>query len=208
MTKDEIRHQIAASRPDFQTLEKRSAVIVEKFRLLELFQQAKTLGAYMPLPDEVNITPLLDFGSAGGIALPEHSKSKGGASSISEPPTPCKKTFYIPAFNEASGGYQLAELTPELKSGKFSIPEPANPVFAPEKFDLIIVPGIAFDRAGNRLGRGGGFYDRLLPQYHATRVGVCFDFQCLPLLSDEGVEVEKIPVEPHDCNVDLLVTES
>jgi len=171
MTKSDIRKQIAASRPDFQTLEKMSAAIVEKFQTLELFQQAKTVGAYMPLPDEVDITPLFQ---------------------------PLEKQFYIPAFDETSGGYRLAEYTAELKKGKFGIPEPTNPVFAPEELDLIIVPGVAFDHAGHRLGRGGGFYDRLLPQYQAVRVGICFDFQCL----------ENVPAEPHDCNIDLLITKS
>jgi len=165
----------------FQTLEKMSAALIKKFQALELFQKAKTVGVYMPLPDEVDITPLFSFDSF--VAQDRQLQ---------------EKTFYIPAFDEASSGYRLAEYTPELKKGKFGIPEPANPVFAPEELDLIIVPGVAFDRAGHRLGRGGGFYDRLLPQYQAVRVGICFDFQCL----------ETVPSEPHDCNVDRLITES
>ena len=169
MTKFDIRKQIAASRPDFQTLEKMSAAIIEKFQGSELFQQAKTVGAYIPLPDEVDITPLFQC---------------------------LEKTFYIPAFDEAISSYRLAQWTDELKPGKFGIPEPANPVFAPEELDLIIVPGVAFDRTGNRIGRGGGFYDRLLPQYHAVRIGICFDFQC----------VENVPSEPHDCRMDVVVS--
>ncbi len=169
MTKFDIRKQIAASRPNFQTLEKMSAAIIEKFQGSELFQQAKTVGAYIPLPDEVDITPLFQC---------------------------LEKTFYIPAFDEAISSYRLAQLTDELNPGKFGIPEPANPVFAPEELDLIIVPGVAFDRTGNRIGRGGGFYDRLLPQYHAVRVGACFDFQCLGT----------VPSEPHDCRMDVVVS--
>lgn len=196
MTKDEIRAQIAGNRPDFQTLEKMSATVIEKFQGLELFQKAKTVGIYMPLPDEVDIRPL--FVSAGAQAitpaktLPDNSKPKGGTNSPSEP----KKTFFIPAFDEALGSYRMAKYTPELKKGKFGIPEPAELVFAPKELDLIVVPGIAFDRSGNRIGRGGGFYDRLLPQYRAIRAGVCFDFQWL----------ENIPAETHDCQMDLLVT--
>jgi len=191
MTKAEIRELISDRKKSFQTLEKMSLAVIKKFQRLELFQQAKTVGAYMPLPDEVDITPLFSFDSF--VAQDRQLQ---------------EKTFYIPAFNETSGGYQLAQLSEKLKTGKFGIPEPANPDFAPKKLDLIIVPGVAFDRAGNRIGRGGGFYDQLLPKYHAARVGVCFDFQCLPVLSDEGVEVEEIPTEPHDCKVDWLVAES
>ena len=212
MNKSDIRKLIAARRPDFQTLEKLSAKIVQKFQCLEnkmgggsasfqgleLFQRAKTVGAYMPLPDEVDITPLFEFGSAGGVALPINFEQIGGANSPSEPPTLREKTFYIPAFDEASGIYRLAEYSADLKKGKFGILEPASPVFAPEEIDLILVPGVAFDLTGNRIGRGGGFYDHLLPQYRAVRAGICFDFQWL----------EKIPSEPHDCKMDFVVTES
>ncbi len=177
MTKDEIRKLIAERKKSFQGLEKNSRPQCNSFQTLELFQQAKTVGAYMPLPDEVDITPLFQGLETNCVGT---------------------KKFYIPAFDEASGGYRLAELSGELKTGKFGIPEPNSPVFAPEEIDLIIVPGIAFDRSGHRIGRGGGFYDRLLPQYRAMIAGVCFDFQCL----------EKVPAESHDCGVDLLVTES
>jgi 5-formyltetrahydrofolate cyclo-ligase len=170
--KNELRKRIAAQRTGFQPLEELSRAIVEKLQGLELFQQAKTIGAYMPLPDEVNVTPLFQCW--------EHQ-------------------FYIPAFDESIGGYRLAQYTPELKKGKFGIPEPAKPVWAgPDELDLILVPGVAFDLTGERIGRGGGFYDRLLPQYRAVRVGIGFGFQTL----------EKLPTEPHDCRLDWLVTES
>ncbi|MBI9019876.1 MAG: 5-formyltetrahydrofolate cyclo-ligase [Verrucomicrobia bacterium] len=177
MTKAEIRAQIAEKRPDFQTLEKLSAAVVKKFQTLELFQQAKTVGVYIPLPDEVDITPLFQWLETNCVGA---------------------QTFYIPAYDEALGVYRLAEYSGELKKGKFGIPEPANPIFAPEEIDLILVPGVAFDHSGNRIGRGGGFYDRLLPQYRAVRAGICFGFQCL----------ERIPAEPHDCKMNLIVTES
>lgn len=208
----------------FQTLEEKSAAIVGKlqglekkqgggsasFQTLELFKQAKTIGAYMPLPDEVDVTPLFGFGSplrspsfggqaAGGVAPPVGSESRGRANSPSEPQLQREKVFYIPAFDEALGSYRMAKYTPELKKGKFGIPEPENPIWAEaDELDLILVPGVAFDRAGGRIGRGGGFYDRLLPQYNAIRAGICFDFQCL----------EKIPSEPHDGLMDVLITES
>jgi len=169
MNKAELRQHIAASLPDVQTLELLSTQIVKNIQRLELFQTAKTIGAYMPLPDEVDIRPLFQ-----GL----------------------EKPFYIPTFDKDSGGYRLAKSDGELKKGKFGILEPANPIFAPRTLDLILVPGVAFDRAGCRIGRGGGFYDRLLPLYRAVRVGICFEFQC----------VEDIPVEPHDCSVDRVIS--
>ncbi|HNX52159.1 MAG TPA: 5-formyltetrahydrofolate cyclo-ligase [Pontiellaceae bacterium] len=172
MTKAEIRARIAAQKKTVQGLEAPSAAAVKNLQYLAAFQSARTVGAYMPLPGEVDISPL--------FACPE-------------------KIFFIPAFDESSGLYRMARLAGELKTGRFGIREPAVPVFAEEHdLDLIIVPGVAFDRAGQRIGRGGGFYDRLLPQYRAIRTGICFDFQCL----------EVIPAEDHDVRMDFTVTES
>ncbi len=171
MTKAEIRAQIAKRKKSFQCLEALSAEVVKKFQGLDIFRAARVVGAYLPLSDEVDIRPLFQ--------------------------TP-NKLFYIPAFDEVSGGYRMARLTAELKKGRFGIPEPAVPVFAAEdELDLIIVPGVAFDRAGYRVGRGGGFYDRLLPQYRAVRVGICFGFQCL----------ETVPAQEHDIRMDWVATE-
>ena len=202
MTKAEIRAQVAQAKK-FQPLEEMSAAVLKNFQALELFQQAKAVGAYMPLPDEVDVTPLLPLPS--GSFLLEDTKSTFGIPQVQY----LDKQIYIPAFDATLGLYRMARYTPELKKGKFGIPEPENPVWAgSDELDLILVPGVAFDTAGGRIGRGGGFYDRLLPKYSAVRAGICFDFQCLPVLSDEGVEIEKIPVESHDCIMDLLVTES
>jgi 5-formyltetrahydrofolate cyclo-ligase len=70
---------------------------------------------------------------------------------------------------------------------------------SPTDAEAVLVPGVAFDRAGGRLGRGGGFYDRLLahPHFTARRIAVCFACQL----------VERVPVEPHDIEVDEIVTE-
>jgi 5-formyltetrahydrofolate cyclo-ligase len=191
MTKAEIRAQIAEQKKISQCLEALSVAAVKTFQGLEIFKTARAVGAYLPLPDEVDVRPLFE--------------------------TP-NKLFYIPAFDEASGGYRMARLTTELKKGRFGILEPAGPVFAVEdELDLIIVPGVAFDRTGHRIGRGGGFYDRLLPQYRAVRAGICFGFQCLPLpsvaaLHPQGLSrfarVETVPAQEHDIRMDWVATET
>ena len=174
MTKDEIRAQIAGQKSSvgFPILETQSLAAVKRLKRQPEYANAKAVGAYAPLPDEVDITSVM---------------------------TSPDRIFYIPAFDEALGGYRLARMGDTFTRGRFGILEPVEPVFAEkDELDLIIVPGIAFDQTGHRIGRGGGFYDRLLPQYNAIRAGICFDFQCL----------EKIPVEPHDCLMDVLITES
>lgn len=170
--KNDLRKHVAAQRTDFQTLEKWSAAVVEKFQTLAVFQSARTVGAYMPMADEVDVSLLFQS---------------------------LERQFYVPAFDAAIGSYRMAKVSKDWKTGRFGIPEPANPVFAAaDEIDLILVPGVAFDRTGHRIGRGGGFYDRLLPLYRAVRAGICFEFQCL----------ETVPAEAHDVQVDWLITES
>ena len=84
--------------------------------------------------------------------------------------------------------------------GPFGIFEPVGPVISDiQTIDLIITPGIAFDRAGNRLGRGKGYYDKLLPNFpkKTLKIGVCFDFQLM----------EKIPANNQDIPVNIILTE-
>ena len=68
----------------------------------------------------------------------------------------------------------------------------------PEEIDLFVVPGIAFDHACNRLGRGKGYYDRYLSNTNKPTIGLCFDFQLF----------ESIPCEPHDIKMTQVITET
>jgi 5-formyltetrahydrofolate cyclo-ligase len=87
-----------------------------------------------------------------------------------------------------------------LGKGQFGIREPAvGEEFSLDCVQTVLTPGVAFDRGGARLGRGGGFYDRLLSDasLKARRIAVCFACQV----------VERVPVEAHDAEVDAIVTE-
>ena len=83
---------------------------------------------------------------------------------------------------------------------QFGIGEPTGPVWDDlNAIQLIAVPGVAFDKDGNRMGRGRGFYDRLLKQApNATKIGLAFDFQML----------DAIPTEPHDVCMDHVLTDA
>jgi len=89
----------------------------------------------------------------------------------------------------------------DLLAGAYNILEPRQECLnevSPESIDLIIMPGIAFDCQGNRIGHGMGYYDRLLKKkMNAHRLGLAFEFQI----------VENIPTEPHDIKVEKIVTE-
>ena len=85
-----------------------------------------------------------------------------------------------------------------LKSNVYGIPEPVltNDSETDEP-DVVIVPGIAFDINLNRIGFGGGYYDRFLRNKNAVKIGACFDCQL----------VERIDADPHDIRMDIIVTE-
>jgi 5-formyltetrahydrofolate cyclo-ligase len=90
--------------------------------------------------------------------------------------------------------FRLGALSP----GTWGIPEPSGERVQLEEIDLIVVPGLAFDDRGGRLGQGGGFYDRTLALTPAVRVGLCFDEQ----------RIQEAPMGPHDAWMDLLVCPS
>ena len=164
-------------------LEKISEAVraVESIELCEQLKtqmpSASTILFFAPLPDELNVWPVLELSMALGVtcALPFFDAAK--------------KTY---------GARVLNHLATEIVTGKFGVREPGSSCaeIALDKFDLVLVPGLAFDRAGNRLGRGRGFYDRLLVETSGIKCGVSYDFQLL----------EKIPAEPHDAKVNFILT--
>jgi 5-formyltetrahydrofolate cyclo-ligase len=98
--------------------------------------------------------------------------------------------------------HAIADPERDVVAGYRQIPEPrpACPRLALDTIDFVLVPGVAFDRQGRRLGYGGGYYDRLLPLLspRAVRVAGGFDVQL----------VDRVPAAPHDAAVDAIVTES
>lgn len=86
----------------------------------------------------------------------------------------------------------------DMKIGAYGIEEPIGETFTDyAEIDFIAVPGVAFDREGNRLGRGKGYYDRLLPRIpSAFKAGICFPFQL----------IDQVPTEPFDICMDIIIT--
>jgi 5-formyltetrahydrofolate cyclo-ligase len=145
----------------------------------ELPGEKLLICGYFPMRTEVDLLPLLKELLTEGhtIALP-HKEGRAFAFRI------------IRSFDE-------------LVEGPFGVPEPRDddPVAEPEKIDLLLLPGRAFDPAGNRLGRGNGGFDIFLTHLRkvnprAEAWGVCYDFQIL----------HSIPMEAHDEQVDAVVT--
>ncbi|MBP9187330.1 MAG: 5-formyltetrahydrofolate cyclo-ligase [Bacteroidia bacterium] len=84
----------------------------------------------------------------------------------------------------------------KLENGVFGTQHPADPTIFTGPIDLVIVPGLAFDKALNRIGYGAGYYDTFLAEHkNAIKIGVCFPFQL----------IDKVPTEVHDAKLDLVI---
>lgn len=104
------------------------------------------------------------------------------------------KSLYLPRVN----GNTL-EILPYgiTNKGAFNIQEPiGNNIIHPKSIELIIVPGVAFDYTGTRVGRGKGYYDKLLSNTNALKIGICYDFQL----------IKHAPRELHDIAMDAIIT--
>lgn len=138
---------------------------------LDVFNDANNILVYNSLPDELSTREFINCWSS-------------------------QKTLFLPRV--CGDDLELLPYEPNATQvGAFRIEEPiGNNVVRAEILDLIIVPGVAFDRRGNRVGRGRGFYDRLLRSVNAIKIGIGYDFQ----LFDE------IDAELHDIPMDIIIT--
>ena len=113
------------------------------------------------------------------------------------------RKIYLPRYEAATDRYVpvvVEEPGSELRAGTHGILEPPEhcPIATVMPLDLILVPGVGFTSSGGRLGRGRGYYDRMLVELPGVRCGVAFDLQI----------ISELPLEPHDARLDYLVTPS
>ncbi len=153
---------------------KKSSAIKKNLYSLPEFEDAKKACIYVSFNSEVHTHDIINENIKG-------------------------KEIIVPKVNEDK--LLLCELRSfdELEKGSFCVLEPGEErqVF-PHDIDCVIVPGVAFDREGFRIGYGKGFYDRLLNEVNCPKIGLCFDMQL----------VDEVPLEEHDVPVDIIVTET
>jgi 5-formyltetrahydrofolate cyclo-ligase len=154
-----------------------SAQIRTRLKEQVFWQNAASILFFASMPDEVDVWPLLEETSAGG------------------------KTATLPRYDSANNDYiacRVQNLQTEIGAGQFGIREPkAGCSEIPlERLGLILVPGVAFDLHGCRLGRGRGFYDRLLTEIQGIKCGVAFDEQI----------VDAVPAGSLDVRMDFVLT--
>ncbi len=118
-----------------------------------------------------------------------------------------EKVFFLPKFQVSQDKYvfiQIQNMETDLTIGKFGIKEPLPHLLslsieeAKKTIDVWLVPGIAFDIKGNRIGMGSGFYDRFLENLSSLKIGIAHDFQ---VVDDE------MPIAEHDIKMDMIVTD-
>lgn len=176
--KDTVRRLALARRARIDPAEReaRARRLIERLLGIPEIRDAERVLAFVSVRSEVPTAGLLEAVLASGAAL-------------------------LLPFVADDGALQAAavESLAELQPGYRGIPEPRTRFAVnPADASVIVVPGVAFDERGGRLGYGGGFYDSFLsgsPQ--VPRIGICFEDQLVP----------EIPLEPHDQRVDALVTE-
>jgi len=147
---------------------------------LESFRHATTIMLYMPLPSEVDITPIAirSFQLGTTVCVPRVDWKRKEMTAVE-----------VRRFDDD---------TMDVDEHGIRVPRDGR-IVIPGLIDLIIVPGLAFDTHGNRLGRGGGYYDRFLGKVsrQAAKIAVAYDEQI----------VEEVPVNERDMRVDLVVTD-
>ena len=171
--RQQIRAQLAKISPAVRAVE--SIELCE--RLEPQLRSARRILFFAPLPDELDVWPLLEKLLAAGkiCALP-----------------------WYDAEQNAYGAKVVEDLAADIVPGRFGVREPAAGCaeMPLAEFDLVLVPGLAFDETGHRLGRGQGFYDRILAAAGGVKCGVAHNFQLL----------EKVPTEAHDARVNFIFT--
>lgn len=182
MDKKSIRQSIKRLTNALLDADKRrqSQYVISLLRQLIIERKPSVVALFMPLGDELQLGPFIDSLASASmcrVVLPRVETVTDGSASME---------FY---------DYQVGHLS----VGSFGISEPSvGEPCAAEDIDLMVVPGVAFTRRGERLGRGKGFYDCYISRsgFRAYTVGVCYSHQI----------VESLPVEPHDKGVDEVIS--
>ena len=174
MDKSAIRREIRLKKQALtpEQIEKASEALTEQFCNHPLYYEAKTLFAYLSYNQEVRTEGLIQRAWADG------------------------KTVAVPKVIQDEMVFVLLEKGDPIAEGYKGIPEPIKETPVTDPTALVLLPGLAFDPQGHRLGYGGGFYDRFLSKEPHPTIALCFDFQML----------NHLEVEEHDLPADVVLS--
>jgi len=177
MDKKAFRREISAKKRAMtqEEIVQASARLAEKLYASDLYKNSQSIYAYLSYNQEVRTNPIINRALMDGkrVAVPK-------------------------VFGDDMKFLWIRDLH-DIAPGAYNIPEPiADGPEADDEFALILMPGLAFDPEGHRLGYGGGFYDRYLAQHHQHKlVALCYGFQMF----------EHLETEAHDIPVDLVIAD-
>ncbi len=179
MEKNDLRRHLIAKRDQLtkDEVKTKSLRVADRLLALEAYQHAERIFTFLSFGSELDTRPIVEAALAEG------------------------KTLIVPRVNRKTKRLDLYEITSYdgLVPGGYGILEPTEEHVrvSENDVDLILVPGVAFDESGGRLGYGAGFYDRILSKTRSALVALCFELQIVP----------EVPREPHDIPVPLILTE-
>jgi len=178
MDKKAFRREIGAKKRamTIEQIETASQRLCEKFFETDAYKEARSIYAYLPYNQEIRTWNIVKRALSDG-----------------------KKVAVPKCYGEIMKFLWIDDLD-HIAPGAFNIPEPiADEPEADDDTALILMPGLAFDPDGHRLGYGGGFYDRYLAEHHDhTLVALCYDFQLF----------DHLETEAHDVPVDLVIADN
>lgn len=178
ITKDEIRAVIKEKRRALSDVEikTKSGLIIDNLLSLPRFSEATTVMTYLSAFKEPDTSGIIDYLYKSG------------------------RKIVVPISNTDDYTITPSYLTSpdKLVRGAYGISEPAECLIADiNDIDIALIPGIAFDAHGMRVGFGKGYYDRFLEQFKGLKIGICYDFQMTNL----------VPASKHDVKMDIIITE-
>lgn len=178
MNKNALREEMRAKRRlmTYEEVRAKSSDITRALLSLECMQNAQSVCTFLSAFKEPDIAEVAQYVLSSG------------------------KKLVVPLTDEESNTLSLSYISSLelMQKGAYGIREPKTVLPADEStLDVVLVPGLAFDRQGGRTGFGKGYYDRLLTNTAAVKIGLCYDFQLC----------EKIPTEKHDVKMDFIITE-
>jgi 5-formyltetrahydrofolate cyclo-ligase len=179
MDKGELRELVVWQRTELTTewLAEASGAVLENLVVQSAFEEASFVACYLDVDSEVRTSGILERCWADG------------------------KTVCVPAYDAAMESFRMAQIRvdTEMINGQMNISEPAHPRWIDVgDVDLFLVPGLAFDAKGGRVGYGGGCYDRIMSGARGVKAALAFDFQVF----------EQVPVEEHDILLNMIITET
>jgi len=179
MTKPDLKRSLRTERIQMseRVVREKSLRIYRQLIDMPAYQLARCIACYVSIKNEVDTRVVIQNAIGSG------------------------KQVGVPVTREDGDmDFQAIAGLSDLRLVHYGLREPvpdSQKVLLPHTIDVILIPGIAFDRVGHRIGSGGGYYDRFLVRTEAVRIGLSYSFQI----------IDRVPAEPHDVKMDLIITE-